>query len=92
MYIVPLSFRVYITGAMDISVEAENLSALSSLHQLDHCLVDNSTLHDGALDGRADKCSISCYHRHRKRYLALHSTTIEDCKYICMYVHMYVYN
>ena len=79
---------MYNTGTVNVDSEAENLSALNSVYQLDNSSVDNSTLqccivHDGASDDRADKCSISSYYNHRKRYLALHSTTIDkQCKYI----------
>ena len=82
-----------------INIGAERLSALSSVHQLqmDYSSVDNSTLqrcmvHDGASDDRADKCSISGYYRHRKRYLVLHTTTTDkQCEYkLCMSVSMYV--
>ena len=71
---------------MDVNIEAENLSALSSVYQWDYSSVDNSTLqccvvYDGASDYRAEKCSISSYYHHRKRYLTLHSTTNEkQCK------------
>ena len=70
---------------MGINNEAENLTALS-YYQLDYSFVDNSTLqccivHDGASDDRADKCSISSLYHHRKRCLALHSTTTDkQCK------------
>ena len=65
----------------DMDIEAEELSALS-VYQLDYSSVDNSTLqccvvHDGASDDRADKCSISGYYHHRKRHLALHTTTTD---------------
>ena len=75
----------------DINIEADDLSALG-VYQLDYSSVDNSTLqcyvvHDGASDGRADKCSISGYYRHRKRHLALHTTTTnKQCKYISNYL------
>ena len=74
----------------DMNIEAEELSALS-VYQLDYSSVDNSTLqccvvHDGASDDRADKCSISGYYHHRKRHLALHTTTTDkQCKYIINY-------
>ena len=80
---------IYYTDTMDVDTEAENLTALSSVYQLDYSSVDNSTLqccvvHDGASDDRADTCSISSYYHHRKRYLALHSTTTnKQCKYMC---------
>ena len=91
---------MYNTDIKDMNIEAEELSVLS-VYQLDYSSVDNSTLqccvvHDGASDDRADKCSISGYYHHRKRHLALHTTTTDkQCKYIiinklCTYVHSYV--
>ena len=74
------------TGTKDINNEAEKLTALSSVYQSGYSLADNSTLqccvvHDGASDDRADKCSISGYYHHRKRCIALHSTTTDkQCK------------
>ena len=90
---------MYNTDIKDTNIEAEKLSALS-VYQLDYSSVDNSTLqccvvHDGASDDRADKCSISGYYHHRKRHLALHTTTTDkQCKYtinnyyICRYVYV----
>ena len=77
---------MYKTDIKDMNIEAEEISALS-VYQLDYSSVDNSTLqccvvHDGASDDRADKCSISGYYHHRKRHLALHTTTTDkQCKY-----------
>ena len=88
MYTVCTYVRMYNIGSVIVDSEAENLTALSSVYQLDNSLVDHSTLqccivHDGASDDRADKCSISSCYNHRKRYLALHSTTTDkQCKYI----------
>ena len=75
------------TDIKHINIEAEELSALSSVYQLDYSSVDNSTqccaVDDGASDDRADKCFISGYYHHRKRHLALHTTTTDkQCKYI----------
>ena len=73
---------------MDINIEAENLSALSSVFHLDYSPVDNSNLQshvvdDRASDDRAEKCYIICGYYYRKRYLALHSTAADkQCKYI----------
>ena len=88
---------MYNTDIKHINIEAEELSCV---YQLDYSSVDNSTrysvVHDGASDDRADKCSISGYYHHRKRHLALHTTTTDkQCKYIvnnyvCMYLCMYV--
>ena len=84
----------YITDTVNINIEAENLTALSSVYQSDYSSIENSTLqccvvHDGALADEADKCSISNNNVHRKRYLALHRTTTDkQCKYIVNnYVH-----
>ena len=74
------------TDTVDVNTEAENLTALSSVYQSDYRSAENSTLqccvaHDGASDDRADKYSISSYYHHRKRFLALHSTTTnKQCK------------
>ena len=76
------------TDTVNVNIEAENLTALSSVYQSDYSSVKNSTLqccvvHDGASADRADKCSISSNYHHRKRYLALQSTTTDkQCKYI----------
>ena len=65
------------TDTVNINIEAENLTALSSVYQSDYSSIENSTLqccivHDGASDARADRCSISSTYHHRKRY---------QCKY-----------
>ena len=88
---------MYNTDIKHINVEAEELNALSSVYQLDYSSVDNPDLQccDEASDDRADKCSISGYYHHRKRHLALNTTTTDkQCKYIvnnyvCMYALMY---
>ena len=77
---------LYNTGSVDVSVEA--VSALSHDHQLNNCLVDNSTLecfiNDGASDDRAVKCSISKYYHHsgRRRLVIVEATaTNNQCMY-----------
>ena len=78
---------IYIyTDTVDINIEAENLTALSCVYQIDYSSVEISTLqccvvHDGASDDRGDKCFISSYYHHRRGHLALHSTTTnKQCK------------
>ena len=79
---------MYKTDNVDVNTEAENLTALSSVYQLDYSSVDNSAIQccvvqNVASDDRADKCSISDYYHHRKRYSVLHSTTTEkQCEYM----------
>ena len=91
-------YVLYNTDTMGMNIEAESLSALSSVDRLDYSSVNDSTLqccvvHDGASDDRADKCSISGYYHHRKQHLAVHTTTTdEQCKfYVCMHVKVTVY-
>ena len=81
---------------MDINIEAA--SALSSVHQLNNCLVDNSTLecfiNDGASHDRAVKCCISNHYHHygRRRVVAVEDTeTDNQCAYLLvlyLYMHM----
>ena len=78
----------YNTGSVDVSIEA--VSALSNAHQLNNCLVDNSTLecfiNDGASDDRAVKCCISNhYHHNGRRRLAASLTN--GTYYMCICVH-----
>ena len=82
---------LYNTGSVDVNIEA--VSALSNAHQLNNCLVDNSTvecfINDGASDDRAVKCCISnhCCHNGRRR-LAVVEVTATD--YRCTYVRTYI--
>ena len=78
---------LYNTGSVDVNIEA--VSALSNAHQLNNCLVDNSTvecfINDGASDDRAVKCCISNhYHHNGRRRLVVVETTATDnhCTYI----------
>ena len=67
---------------MDINIEAA--SALSSVHQLNTCLVDNSTLecfiNNGASDDRAVKCCISNHYHHngRRQFVTLKVTATNN--------------
>ena len=68
------------TDPIDVSIAAEKLGALSSVHQFDYSEIENSShqycvVHDGASDNRAEKCSIRSSSYHRRRYLFLHTTT-----------------
>ena len=81
---------LYNTGSVDINIEAA--SALSSAHQVNNCLVDNSTvecfINDGASDDRAVKCCISNHYHHngRRRLVALKSTeTNHQCTYVLVF-------
>ena len=73
---------LYNTGSMDGNIEA--VSALSSAHQLNNCLVDNSTLeysiNDGASDDRAVKCSNSNHYHHngRRRLVVVEGTATNN--------------
>ena len=75
-------YALYNTGSVDANIEA--FSALSSAHQLNNCLVDNSTLecftNDGASDDRAVKCCISNHHRHngRRRLVVVEATATNN--------------
>ena len=70
---------LYNTDSVDVNNEAA--SALNNAHQLNNCLVDNSTLecyiNDGASDDRAVKCCISSNHylHNRRRRLVAVTTT-----------------
>ena len=76
------------TGSVDVNIEA--VSALSSAHQLNNCLVDNSTvecfINDGASDDRAVKCCISNHYHHngRRRLVVVEAIATNNQ---CMYVH-----
>ena len=80
--------------SVDINIEA--ISALSSVHQLNNCLVDNSTLecfiNDGASDDRAVKCCISNHYCHngRRRFVAMEDTKANNkCVYVLiLYLYM----
>ena len=81
-------YILYIIGSSDIIIEA--VSALSNAHQLNNCLVDNSTvecfINDGASDDRAVKCCISNhYHDNGRRRLVVVEATATNNQ--CMYVH-----
>ena len=87
-------------GIVDVNIEA--VSALSNAHQLNKCLVNNSTvecfINDGASDDRAVKCCISNhYHRNGRRRLVVVEATATNSKctylYQCIvntYIHMYI--
>ena len=72
---------------MDINIEA--VSTLSSIHQLNNCLVDDSILiNDGASDDRAVRCCISNhYHLYgRRRFVAMEGTeTNNQCAYVLIF-------
>ena len=57
------------TGSVGVNIEA--VSALSNAHQLNNCLVGNSTLecfiNDEASDDKAVKCCISNHYHHNGR-------------------------
>ena len=78
---------LYNTGSVDVNIEA--VSALSNAHQLNNCLVDNSTLeysiNNEASDDRADKCCISnlYHHNDRRRLVAVEDITSNNQ---CMYI------
>ena len=78
---------LYNTDSVDISIEAA--SALSSVHYVNNCLVDNSILecfiNDEASDDRAVKCCISNHYHHygRRRFVAVEGTEINNqCAYV----------
>ena len=69
------------TGNVDVGIEA--VSAQISAHQMNNCLVDNSTLkyfiNDGASDEKAVKCCISNhYHHNGRRRLVIVEATATD--------------
>ena len=78
------------TGSVDVNIEA--VSALSDAHQLNNCLINNSTLecfiNDGASDDRAVKCCISNhYHRNGRRRLVVVEAIATNSKCtVCMYI------
>ena len=77
-------------GSVDVSIES--VSVLSNAHQLNNCLVDNSTLeyfiNDGASDDRAAKCYISNhYHHNGRRRLVVVEAAATDNQCYCMNVH-----
>ena len=72
---------------MDVSIEA--VSALRNAHQLNNCLVDNSSLecfiNDGASDDRAVKCCVRNHHHHNgRRRLVVSPTNSTYCMCICV--------
>ena len=73
---------LYNTGSVDVNIEA--VSALSNAHQVNNCLVGNSTLdcfiNDGASDDRAVKCCISNHYHHngRRRLVIMEATTTNN--------------
>ena len=83
-------FMCILHNIVSVDVNIEAVSALSNAHQLNNCLVDNSTLecfiNDGASDDRAVKCCISNhYHHNGRRRLVVVETTATNSKlmYIC---------
>ena len=86
-FIIIISVHMYVpnTDPVDVSIAAEKLAALSSVHQFDYSQMDNSShqycvVRDGASDDRAsddraEKCSVSSYCKDRRRYLSLHTTS-----------------
>ena len=79
---------LYNTGSVDVNIEA--VSALSNAHQLNNCLVDNSTLecfiNDGASDDRAVKCCIRNHYHHNSRRSVIVEANATNSKYTCVYV------
>ena len=73
---------LYNTGSVNVNIEA--VSALSNAHQLNNCLVDNSTLEysidDGASDDRSVKCCISNHYHHngRRRLVVVTNTATNN--------------
>ena len=78
---------LYNTGSVHVNIKA--VSALSNAHQVNDCLVDNSThecfINDEASDDRADKCCISNHYHHndRRRLVAVEDIAINNQ---CMYI------
>ena len=80
-------FVLYNIGSVDVTTEV--VSTLSNAHQLNNCLVDNSTLKcfidDGAPDDRAVKCCVSNHYHHngRRRLVGVaNAATNSECMYI----------
>ena len=85
-YIHHLICVLYNTGSVNVNIEA--VSALSNAHQLNNCLVDNSTLecfiNDGASDDRAVKCCISNhYHCDGRKGSVVVEDTASDNQCMC---------
>ena len=78
---------------MDINIEAA--SALSNAHQVNNCLVDNSTvecfINDGASHDRAVKCCISNHYHHngRRQFLAVEDTETNNQCGCLILIHAY---
>ena len=92
-FIIIISVHMYVpnTDPVDVSIAAEKLAALSSVHQLDYSHMDNSSyqycvVHDGASDDRAEKCSVKGHLNHRRRYLSLHTTTTGKQILMCLLI------
>ena len=88
---------LYNAGSVDVNIEA--VRVLSNAHQLNNCLVDNSTLecfiNDGASDDRAVKSCVSNHYHHnsRRRLVLVEATATSKCMFIkamCTYVATYV--
>ena len=81
-----LMCALYNTANVDVNIKA--FGALNNAHQLNNCLVDNSTLeyfiNDGASDDRAVKCCISNHYHHRRRLVVVEATaTNSKSMYVC---------
>ena len=81
-------YVLYNTGSVHVNPKA--VSALNSAHQLNNCLVDNSTvgcfINNQASDDRAVKCCISNHYHHegRRRRSIVVETTATNSKCICV--------
>ena len=76
----------FITGTRKVITEAENLKAISSVHQLDNCSFEVTTVHcvidDAASDDRAERAAVGDYYLHNGRRSFVISQTNKPCKYI----------
>ena len=86
---------IFITGAVNVVAEAENLNTISSVHQSNNYSFEVTIVHyiidDAASDDRAERASIgNCYLYNGRRSIIVSQSDKADkpCKYNFTFVHI----
>ena len=89
---------MFITDAVNVVAEAENLNTISSVHQSNNYSFEVTTVHyiiidDAASDDRAERASTGdCYlYNGRRSIIVSHNDKADKpCKYNFTFVHIYI--